>query len=125
MGVELPLNSYQGDRQYTRALRLSTCSVLLRREGWKDNHKRVYRRYRPKCNKAAQLRQSKVDNGSEFISKTLGKWACEQGGELNFSHPGRPSDHAKAESYNGRLREECLNAHWFLSLQDAKHKIET
>lgn len=178
--------------------------VMLRREGWKDNHKRVYRLYRaeglslrhkrPKRNKSARLRQPKhlvramneiwsmdfvsdalfdgrrlraltvvdtytreclaievgqslkgedvvrtleritgqrgwpgtikADNGSEFISKAMDRWAYENGVELDFSRPGRPTDNAKVESFNGRLREECLNAHWFLSLDDAKRKIE-
>jgi len=178
--------------------------VLLRREGWKDNHKRVYRLYRneglslrhkrPRRNKAARLRQPKqrvtainqiwsmdfvadalfdgrrlraltvvdnytreclaidvgqrltgehvvdalnrikserglpqtikVDNGSEFVSKAMDRWAYEHGVELDFSRPGRPIDNAKIESFNGRFREECLNAHWFLSLEDAQRKIE-
>lgn len=178
--------------------------VMLRREGWQDNHKRIYRLYReqglslrhkrPKRNKSAQLRQPKrlalaineiwsmdfvadalfdgrrlrtlpiidnytseclaikvgqhlkgpdvvcaleelsmtrglpkvikVDNGSEFISKVMDKWAYERKVELDFSRPGRPTDNAKVESFNGRLREECLNAHWFMSLDDAKRKIE-
>lgn len=66
----------------------------------------------------------KVDNGSEFISKVMDKWAYEHGVELDFSRPGKPTDNAKVESFNGRFREECLNAHWFLSLEDAKGKIE-
>ena len=178
--------------------------VMLRREGWSDNHKRVYRLYReqglslrhkrPRRNKAARLRQPKqvvtaineiwsmdfvadalfdgrrlrtltiidnytreclaievgatlrgedvvaalnriavirplprfikADNGSEFISKVLDKWAYENGVEIDFSRPGTPTDNAKNESFNGRLREECLNAHWFLSLADARRKIE-
>jgi putative transposase len=178
--------------------------VMLRREGWRDNHKRVYRLYRaeglslrhkrPKRNKSARLRQPKhlvramneiwsmdfvsdalfdgrrlraltvvdtytrecltievgqslkgedvvsaldritasrgwpgtikADNGSEFISKAMDRWAYENGVELDFSRPGKPTDNAKIESFNGRLREECLNAHWFLSLDDAKRKIE-
>ncbi len=67
----------------------------------------------------------KADNGSEFISKVLDKWAYERGVEIDFSRPGKPTDNAKNESFNGRLRDECLNAHWFLSLEDAKRKIET
>ncbi|MFC7519014.1 IS3 family transposase, partial [Herbaspirillum sp. GCM10030257] len=178
--------------------------VMLRREGWPDNHKRVYRLYqqeglslrlkRPKRNKSARLRQPKhlvtamnqiwsmdfvadalfdgrriraltvvdnytreslaidvgqslkgedvvntlnriagvrglpatikVDNGSEFISKVMDKWAYERGIELDFSRPGTPTDNAKVESFNGRFRQECLNQHWFLSLEDAQHKIE-
>jgi putative transposase len=66
----------------------------------------------------------KVDNGSEFIGKTMDRWAYENGVELDFSRPGKPTDNAQVESFNGRFREECLNAHWFLSLEDAKSKIE-
>jgi putative transposase len=54
----------------------------------------------------------------------MDRWAYENGVELDFSRPGRPIDNAKIESFNGRLREECLNAHWFLSLDDARRKIE-
>ncbi len=176
---------------------------MLRREGHKDNVKRVYRLYReeglslrlkrPRRNKAAKLRQPKqlafaineiwsmdfvadalfdgrklrmltvvdcytreclaidvgqslkgedvvdslnricgqrglpktikTDNGSEFISKVMDKWAYERGVELDFSRPGKPTDNARVESFNGRLRQECLNANWFLSLDDAKAKI--
>lgn len=177
--------------------------VLLRREGFKDNHKRIYRLYkdqglslrykRPKRNKAARLRQPKTlasrinqmwsmdfvadnlfdgrklrmltvvdccsreslaihvgqslkgedvasvlslivaergkpqtiksDNGSEFISKVMDKWAYERGVELDFSRPGKPTDNAMVASFNGRLRQECLNEHWFMSLQDAQDEI--
>ena len=178
--------------------------VMLKREGYKDNHKRVYRLYReqgmslrhkrPRRNKAAQLRQPKTlaqrinqmwsmdfvadnlfdgrklrmltvvdcysreslaihvgpslkgedvvqvlnqitqergrpqtikaDNGSEFISKVMDKWAYERGVEIDFSRPGKPTDNAMVESFNGRLRQECLNEHWFMSLHDAQTKIE-
>lgn len=178
--------------------------VMLRREGHRDNVKRVYRLYReeglslrlkrPRRNKAAKLRQPKqlahamneiwsmdfvadalfdgrklrmltvvdlftreclaievgqslkgedvvrtlsdvcvqrglpgtikTDNGSEFISKVMDKWAYERGVELDFSRPGKPTDNAAVESFNGRLRQECLNASWFLSLADAQTKIE-
>ena len=178
--------------------------VMLRREGFKDNHKRVYRLYReqglslrhkrPKRNKAAQLRQPKTtaqhvnqmwsmdfvadnlldgrklrmltvvdcftreslaihvgqslkgedvvrvvdaiarergtpqtikaDNGGEFISKAMDRWAYEHKVEIDFSRPGKPTDNAMVESFNGRLRQECLNEHWFMSMEDAQHKIE-
>lgn len=178
--------------------------VLLRREGWRDNCKRVYRLYRaeglslrhcrPRRNRSARLRQPKqlvhsvneiwsmdfvadalfdgrrlraltvvdnytreclaievgqslkgddvvnallriaaergkpqtikVDNGSEFISKAMDRWAYENRVELDFSRPGKPTDNAKVESFNGRFRMECLNTHWFLSLADAQRKIE-
>jgi putative transposase len=66
----------------------------------------------------------KVDNSSEFISKVMGRWACECGVEFDFSRPGKPTDNAKIESFNGRFRQECLNLHQFLSLEDKKGKIE-
>jgi len=178
--------------------------VMLRREGHKDNVKRVYRLYReeglslrlkrPRRNRAAKLRQPKqlafsinevwsadfvadalfdgrklrmltvvdcytreclaidvgqslkgqdvvdslnricgergrprtikTDNGSEFISKAMDKWAYERGVELDFSRPGKPTDNARVESFNSRPRQEWLNANWFLSLDDAKAKID-
>ena len=64
------------------------------------------------------------DNGSEFISKVMDKWAYERGVELDFSRPGKPTDNAGVESFNGRLRQECLNEHWFMTLADAQDKIE-
>lgn len=66
----------------------------------------------------------RTDNGSEFISKAMDKWAYARGVELNFSRPGRPTDNVAVESFNGRPRQECLNEHWFLSLDDARAKIE-
>ena len=65
-----------------------------------------------------------VDNGPEFISKALDRWAYENAVTLDFSRPGKPTDNAFVESFNGRLRDECLNTHWFLSLADARAKIE-
>jgi putative transposase len=55
--------------------------------------------------------------------KAIDKWAYERGIELDFSRPGKPTDNAGVESFNGRLRQECLNANWFLSLADAQVKI--
>lgn len=66
----------------------------------------------------------RVDNGPEFVSKVLDHWAYEQRVELAFSRPGKPTDNAHIEAFNGRLRQECLNQHWFLSLDDARAKIE-
>ena len=65
-----------------------------------------------------------VDNGPEFVSKVLDRWAYENAVELAFSRPGKPTDNAHVEAFNGRLRQECLNQHWFLSLSDARSKIE-
>jgi len=66
----------------------------------------------------------RVDNGPEFVSNALDRWAYEHGVTLDISRPGKPTDNALVESFNGRFREECLNAHWFLSLDDARGKIE-
>ncbi len=54
----------------------------------------------------------------------LDRWAYENGVTLDFSRPGKPTDNAFVESFNGRLRDECLNTHWFLSLEDARVKID-
>ena len=66
----------------------------------------------------------RVDNGPEFTSKKLDRWAYLNGVELDFSRPGKPTDNALIEAFNGRFREECLNQNWFLSLEDAKEKVE-
>ncbi|WP_371558854.1 IS3 family transposase [Pantoea sp. OXWO6B1] len=174
--------------------------VMLRREGWRDNHKRICRLYseqdlslrlkRPRRNKSALRRQPqpqgfiwgmdfvsdalfdgrrlrlltvidlytreclgicvgqnlrstevaemldsiafrrplpqllKTDNGSEFAGKMLDKWGYERGIRIDFSRPGTPTDNATVESFNGRLREEGLNENGFMSLEDARSKIE-
>jgi putative transposase len=66
----------------------------------------------------------RVDNGPEFISKVLDQWAYLNGVGLDFSRPGKPTDNAFIEAFNGRLREELLNENWFLSLDDAREKVE-
>ena len=66
-----------------------------------------------------------VDNGSEFISKALDQWAHWHKVQLDFIRPGKPVENAFIESFNGRLRQECLNANWFASLADARATIET
>ena len=65
----------------------------------------------------------RVDNGPEFTSKAMDLWAYAHEVKLDFSRPGKPTDNAFIESFNGQLRKECLNQHWFLSLGDAKQKI--
>lgn len=67
----------------------------------------------------------RVDNGPEFISRDLDLWAYQRDVTLDFSRPGKPTDNAFAESFNGKFRAECLNAHWFLGLDDARRKCET
>jgi putative transposase len=66
----------------------------------------------------------KVDNGSEFISKAMDEWAYRNAVKLEFSRPGKPTDNAFIESFNGRLRQECLNQNWFTSLDDAQQIVE-
>jgi putative transposase len=179
--------------------------TLLRREGWKDNRKRIHRIYReeglnlrskrPRRNKAAAHRLERpgldrlyqccsmdfvadqlfdgrkfrvltlvdnfsreciaaevgqsmkgtdvvrilegikhrhkivperiqVDNGSEFISKDVDRWAYENKVTLDYSRPGKPTDNPYIESFNGSFRDECLNVNWFLSIEDAVRKID-
>jgi putative transposase len=66
----------------------------------------------------------KVDNGPEFISRDLDCWAYWNHVKLSFSRPGKPTDNALVEAFNSRFRQECLNEHWFLTLEDACGKIE-
>ena len=66
----------------------------------------------------------RVDNGPEFISRSLDLWAYFNGVKLDFSRPGKPTDNAFIESFNGRLRDECLNQQWFLSLDEARAVTE-
>lgn len=65
-----------------------------------------------------------VDNGAEFISKTLDAWAHQHHVQLDFIRPGKPVENAFIESFNGRLRDECLNVNVFVSLADARAKLE-
>jgi putative transposase len=65
-----------------------------------------------------------VDNGPEFAGRALDEWAYRKGVKLSFIRPGKPIENAFAESFNGRLRDECLNTNWFLSLRHARDIIE-
>ncbi|MEZ4364721.1 MAG: IS3 family transposase [Kofleriaceae bacterium] len=65
-----------------------------------------------------------VDNGPEFISNALDRWAYERGVKLHFIKPGTPTENAFIESFNGSFRNECLNANWFDSLDHARELIE-
>jgi len=66
-----------------------------------------------------------MDNGPEFTSKALDTWAHAVGVKLHFIRPGKPTENAYVESFNGRFREECLNENWFTNLLDARTTIET
>ena len=73
--------------------------------------------------RGALPKKIRVDNGTEFTSKRLDQWAYLSGVRLDFSRPGKPTDNGLIEAFNGRLRAECLNENWFLSLSDAKQKV--
>ena len=64
-----------------------------------------------------------LDNGSEFAGRAMEVWAIETDVQLCFIRPGRPVENGFIESFNGRLRDECLNVEWFPSLDDARRKL--
>jgi putative transposase len=64
------------------------------------------------------------DNGSEFTSQIMDLWAYHNQVRIDFSRPGKPTDNAHVESFNGTLRAECLDVHWFATLTEAKQVIE-
>lgn len=68
-------------------------------------------------------RNIRVDNGPEFTGRLLDQWAYLNKVELDFSRPGKPTDNAYIEAFNSRVRQECLNASWFLSMADARNRI--
>jgi putative transposase len=65
-----------------------------------------------------------TDNGGEFTGKAMETWADQTGVKLDFIRPGRPVENGYIESFNGRLRDECLNGEIFFGLADAREKIE-
>jgi putative transposase len=76
------------------------------------------------CKSAGYPKAIRVDQGTEFVSRDLDLWAYQKGVVLDFSRPGKPTDNSFIESFNGKFRAECLNAHWFMSLDDARAKME-
>ena len=64
------------------------------------------------------------DNGNEFTSQLMDLWAYQHQVKIDFSRPGKPTDNAYIESFNGTLRRECLNTQWFLSLTDAQQQLD-
>ena len=65
-----------------------------------------------------------VDNGSEFASRAMDAWAYRHGVHLDFIRPGKPVENGFIESFNGRLRDECLNVEVFFTLEDVREKLE-
>jgi putative transposase len=76
------------------------------------------------CGEVGYRVSIRVDQGSEFISRDLDLWAYNRGVTLDFSRPGKPTDNAFIESFNGKFRAECLDQHWFMSLDEAVCKCE-
>lgn len=96
---------------------------VLLQEGWKVNHKRVYRLYGlegltmgPKISRRHVSARRRMARAT--VSYANESWS------MDFIRPGRPTDNALIESFNGRFREECLTESWFLSLEDAGEKVE-
>jgi putative transposase len=65
-----------------------------------------------------------VDNGPEFTSRAMQRWAKDRDIELHFIEPGKPTQNAFIESFNARLRDECLNEHVFSNVQEAQTVLE-
>jgi putative transposase len=65
-----------------------------------------------------------VDHGTEFMSRAVEAWAFYRGVKLDFTRPGKPTDNAHIESFNGRVRDECLNVHQFVSLAHAQRELD-
>ena len=64
------------------------------------------------------------DKGSRFTSQAMDLWAYQNGVRIDFSRPGKPTDNVFVESFNGTFRAECLDAHWFTTLTEAKQIVE-
>ncbi|MEZ5936160.1 MAG: IS3 family transposase [Alphaproteobacteria bacterium] len=77
------------------------------------------------CAELGYPKSVRIDQGPEFVSKDLDLWAYAKDVELDFSRPGKPTDNAFIESLNGKFRAECLSAHWFMNLADARRKCES
>ncbi len=76
------------------------------------------------CSQRGRPAVIRTDNGEEFCGKAMLTWAHRNGVTLRLIEPGKPNQNAYVESLNGRLRDECLNEHWFMSLSHARSEIE-
>jgi putative transposase len=74
--------------------------------------------------RGAKPRTIVIDNGPEFTGHDLDQFTHKNGIRLDFIRPGKPVENAFVESFNGKFRDECLNANWFVNLQEAKVRIE-
>jgi putative transposase len=85
---------------------------------------RVVRVLEALCAEQGRPKAVVMDNGPELTSKALDTWAYRNGVQLRFIQPGKPVQNAFVESFNGKFRDECLNQHWFVSLDEARAVIE-
>lgn len=76
------------------------------------------------CDERGYPQKIVCDNGTEFTSKAMFFWSKESGVRLGFIQPGKPTQNAFVESLNGKFRNECLNQHWFRTLDEAKWEID-
>ena len=67
----------------------------------------------------------RTDQGPEFTGRSLDQWAQANGVKLVLTQPGKPTQNAYVESFNGKFRDECLNENWFVSLEHARAVIAT
>ena len=113
-----------------RTLRLLTIADTYTREGLaivvdtSISGLRVRRELSRLVAERGRPEEIRVDNGAEFIGRAVTSWCEEHQVLLRRIQPGKPSQNGYIESFNGRLRDECLNASWFTSLKDARCKIE-
>ena len=84
---------------------------------------RVTRTLTAMIEQRGQPQTIRCDNGPEFTSRHFAAWCAERQIQVNYIQPGKPMQNGHAESFNGRLRAECLNASWFHNLADARSKI--
>ena len=85
--------------------------------------KRVVRALDQLVERHGTPKQITLDNGPEFTGQALDAWAYAHGVQLDFIDPGKPMQNGYQESFNGKFRDECLNLHWFLNLDDARRII--
>ena len=76
------------------------------------------------CSRRGRPGVIRADNGPEFVGRAMLNWAHRNGVSRRLIEPGKPNQNAYVESFNGRLRDECLNEHWFVSLAHARTVIE-
>ena len=98
---------------------------LCRRHGFSEASNHLVRILEQLAHTRGLPKAIRTDNGKEFCSRAMLNWAHTRGVQLFLIEPGKPNQNAYIESFNGRFRDECLNEHWFTSLQHARVVVET